>query len=284
MVLLEDFILINGVKIPKLGFGTWQIPDDKAEDAVCFALKNGYRHIDTATAYNNEEGVGRGIKKSGVKREEIFITTKVPAFVKTGEETEKVIASSLKKLGVDYIDLLLIHAPKPWQEIMSGSEKTYFEENIAVWKVMEKAYKQGKVRALGVSNFTPADMENIKKNCEVPITVNQIKLFIGFELSTTMKYCEQNGILVEGYSPIATGELLSNPEIIEMAQKYGVSVPRLCIRYVLQRNALPLPKSTHEEYIAENSKIDFEISEKDMEYLRSLSDTVKKYYGLTKGD
>ncbi len=270
MVLKEDFVLNNGVKIPKLGFGTWQIPDEVAEESVYFALKNGYRHIDTATAYRNEEGVGRGIKKSGLKREEIFITTKVPAWMKEPSEVEKTLDESLQKLGVDYIDLLLIHAPKPWPEIVAGTEKTYFDENIAVWKVMEKAYNEGKIRAIGVSNFTVEDMENLKKNCAVPITVNQIIMHIGKELHSTIEYCNKNGILVEGYSPIATGKLLGNEVVKRIADKLGVSVPRLCIRYVLQRGALPLPKSTHEEYIIENSKIDFTIPPEDMETLVKL--------------
>lgn len=284
MVLNEDFILNSGIAIPKLGLGTWQSSEHDAENAVEFALRLGYRHIDTAVSYNNEAGVGRGMRKSGVARDKIFLTTKVPAWIKTASEAEQTINASLKRLDTDYIDLVLIHAPKPWEEVMSGSEKTYFAENIAVWNAMEKALKEGKVRALGVSNFTPADMENLKNNCATPVSVNQIKLFIGYELATTMEYCEKNGILVEGYSPIATGELLNNPEVLRIANNYGVSVPRLCIRYVLQRGALPLSKSTHERFIAENARVDFEISNEDMSYLRSLKNTVKKYYGLTQGD
>lgn len=284
MILDESFTLSDGTVIPKLGLGTWQMLNDEAEYAVSCALRQGYRHIDTAASYENEVGVGKGIKKSGVKRLDVFVTTKVPAWIKTGEEAEASIRRSLERLSVDYVDLLLIHAPKPWQEIMSGSEKTYYKENVAVWQAMEKAQSEGLVRALGVSNFTPADLENIKSSCTAPVTVNQIKLFIGFELSTTMRYCEENGILVEGYSPIATGELLKNVELKRIAEGYGVSVPRLCIRYVLQRNALPLPKARHEEFIKENAMLDFEISSEDMKYLRSLSGTVERYYGLTEGD
>ena len=271
-VLDQDFVLSNGITIPKLGFGTWQIPNDQVVNAVRLALKHGYRHIDTASAYQNEEGVGHAIRESGIERNGIFITTKVPAECKSYAEAKAIISQSLKNLNLGYIDLLLIHSPKPWSELFSGSNKTYFEENAAVWKAMEEAYADGIVKAIGVSNFEIQDIENINKRCTVTTMVNQIKYHIGYTQNDLVAFCQSNGILVEAYSPIATGKLLKNNDIAAIAKKYEKSLPQLCIRYVFQKGTLPLPKSTHEEYIIQDSQIDFEISPSDMGYLDDLSD------------
>ena len=276
-VLDEDFVLSNGITIPKLGFGTWQIPNDQVVYAVGLALKHGYRHIDTAYAYQNEEGVGRGVRESGIGRNSIFITTKVPAECKSYEEAKAIIDQSLQNLNLGYIDLLLIHAPKPWSELSAGSDKTYFEENAAVWKAMEEAYASGLVKAIGVSNFEIQDIENINKRRAVATMVNQIKYHIGYTQNDLVAFCQSNGILVEAYSPIATGKLLKNDDIAAIAKKYEKSLPQLCIRYVFQKGTLPLPKSTHEEYIIQDSQIDFEISRSDMGYLDGLSDSMQHY-------
>ncbi len=268
-ILRETYELANGVKIPKMAIGTWQVSNSVVVNSVGVALKNGYRHIDTASAYQNEVGVGKAVRESGILRKELFITTKVPAEIKSYVEAVAIIKKSLKNFDLDYIDLLLIHAPKPWQEMFGGSEKAYFEENIAVWTAMEEAYKSGKIRAIGVSNFDVADIKNLMDNCEVKPMINQIKFFIGNTQDEITSFCQDNDILVEGYSPIATGALLKSGIVSEMANKYGKTIPQICIRYVLQRDALPLPKSTHEEYIIENANVDFEISKEDMEYLNS---------------
>ena len=268
-ILTETYELANGVKIPKMALGTWQVPDDVVVDSVGAALKNGYRHIDTAFAYQNEKGVGKAVRKSEIPRQELFITTKIPAEIKSYVEAVATIKKSLENLNMDYIDLLLIHAPKPWKEMFEGSKKTYFSENIEVWTAMEEAYKSGKVRAIGVSNFNVADIKNLTDNCEVKPTTNQIRFFIGNTQDEITIFCQGNDILVEGYSPIATGRLLKNETVAEMAKKYGKTITQLCIRYVLQRGTLALPKSTHEEYIIQNANVDFEISNEDMEYLNS---------------
>jgi diketogulonate reductase-like aldo/keto reductase len=268
-ILTETYELANGVKIPKMALGTWQIDEDVVSVPVGAALRNGYRHIDTALAYQNEVGVGKAVRESGIPRQELFITTKIPAEIKTYAGAVEAIERSLKNLDVDYIDLLLIHAPRPWNEMHGDAQAPYSSENIAVWSSMEEAYKAGKIRAIGVSNFNVADLTNIIEHCDVKPMVNQIRFFIGYTQEEVTSFCQENGILVEGYSPIATGALLENKTVAEMASKYGKSIPQLCIRYLLQRDVLPLPKSTHEAYIIQNANVDFEISKEDMAYLNS---------------
>ncbi|WP_163192214.1 aldo/keto reductase [Clostridium thermarum] len=267
----ESFVLENGVKIPKIGFGTWQIPNGEiAYNSVAFALKNGYRHIDTARGYGNEESVGKAVRDSGIDRSEIFITSKLPAEIKNYEAALKSFDETMENLGLDYIDLYLIHAPWPWHEI--GAD--YTKENIEVWKAMEKIYESGRCRAIGVSNFNVEDLTAILETCKVKPLVNQIRYFIGYTQEEVTKFCQKNNILVEGYSPLATGAILKNETLAALAEKYNVSLPQLCIRYVLQKDVLPLPKSTHPEYIAKNAEVDFVISEEDMRYLDGLRDTV----------
>lgn len=269
-VLHETFQLTNGVEIPKIGFGTWQIHNNEVIDAVRVALENGYRHIDTAAAYGNEVGVGDAVRASGLKRSEVFITSKIPAEFKSYDKAVKSIKESLERLDLEYIDLLLIHAPKPWVRMFMNSSKMYFEENAAVWKAMEEAYATGKVKAIGVSNFSVEDIKNIEAHGTVVPMVNQIKFHIGWTQDEVRTYCDKLGILVEAYSPIATGRLLHNDDVSNIAQKYGKSIPQICIRYALQKNTLPLPKSTHEEYIVENADVDFEISDDDMQLLDDI--------------
>jgi diketogulonate reductase-like aldo/keto reductase len=267
----ENFILENGVKIPKVGLGTWQIPNGEITyNSVAFALKSGYRHIDTARGYGNEQSVGSAVRDSGINRSEIFVTSKLPAEIKNYEEALKSFDETMENLGLEYIDLYLIHAPWPWHEI--GAD--YTKENIDVWKAMEKIYESGRCRAIGVSNFNVSDLTAILENCKVKPFVNQIRYFIGYTQEEITQFCQKNNILVEGYSPLATGAILKNETLAAMAKKYNVSLPQLCIRYVLQKGVLPLPKSTHPEYILKNAEVDFEITGEDMKYLDSLKETV----------
>lgn len=266
-VLNEYFTMYNGVKIPKIGFGTWQIPDDVASVAVKIAIEQGYTHIDTALAYQNEQGVGKAIKVSGLKREEIFITSKLPAEVKGYEKALSAFETTLKNLGTDYLDLYLIHAPWPWYDM--GKDCT--AENIQSWKAFEKLYKEGKIRAIGVSNFSPADISAIIENCEIVPMANQIAFYAGRTQHELVEYCTQNGILVEAYSPLATGRALQDPLLNDMAQKYSITVAQLLLRFALQRGTLPLPKSINRERIIENTKVDhFNIEQSDIDILNSL--------------
>ena len=269
-VLTEHFTLSNGVTIPKLGFGTWQTPDEVAPAAVEMALAAGYTHIDTASAYRNEPGVGKGLRAAGLEREQVFITTKVRAEYKSYDEAVASIAASLKDLDTSYFDLILIHAPKPWPEMGVDNGKRYFAENIAVWQALQEAYERGQAKAIGVSNFAIDDLTNITDHCDVVPMANQIRFHIGYTQDAVTAYCQAHGILVEAYSPIGTGRLLTNPGIQALASAYGVSVAQMCIRYALQKGTLPLPKSTHQAYIVQNTQVDFEIADADMAALDSI--------------
>jgi len=269
-ILDENLIMSNGVPIPTLGFGTWKTPNDVAPQAVVTALEVGYRHLDTARVYRNEEGVGLGLRDSGVPRDQVFLTTKIPSSLKRYDEIGECIDESLRRLGTDYIDLLLIHAPKPWPPQPGDDEKTYFEENTAVWRAMEEAYGRGVLKAIGVSNFEIPDVQNLLDTCNVPPMVNQIELRIGFPEDELRRFCQAAGIVVEAYSPLGTGALLDNAEIAAVAARYGVSVPQLCIRYTIQKGCVSLPKSVHPEFIEANTRVDFEIEQADMAVLDML--------------
>ena len=274
MVLDEFYKLNNGQRIPKIALGTWQTPNDVAATAVATAIEAGYRHIDTAIAYDNESGVGKGLKNAlkstGIHRESIFITTKIPAEVKNYADAVSCIQESMDRLDAFHIDMMLIHAPRPWAEMGSATGNRYFKENAEVWKALEEAYEAGKIRAIGVSNFAVDDLNNILATGRVIPAVNQIRVHIGHVPTDLIDFCEQTGILVEAYSPNATGRLLKVPEISAMAEKYRVSVPQLACRFVLQLGLLPLPKSVHEERIRQNFQLDFEISSSDMAKLLEL--------------
>lgn len=272
MILNETYTLNSGYQTPKLAFGTWQIDNDAVTDAVKTALSLGYRHIDTAAAYDNETGIGKAIAESGMSRSDIFITTKIPAEIKNYDDAAKVINTSLKQLNTPYIDLMLIHAPKPWKELFSGSDKTYFEENLAVWKAMEEAVRAGHIRSIGVSNFEISDLQNISNHANIKPAANQIRVHIGHTPADVISYCKANDITVMAFSPNATGKLLGHPVVTEIAKKYHVSVPQLSIRYDYQLGLLPLPRSTNPAHIAENKNIDFIISENDMKRLSQIEE------------
>lgn len=259
--------LSNEVKIPQLGLGTWFIDDADAAEAVKAAVKLGYRHFDTAQAYGNERGVGEGIRTCGVPREELFVVSKVAAELKTYEDAKKSIDETLAKMGLDYLDMMIIHSPQPWVKV-NQSDDRYVEGNRAAWRALEDAYKEGKLRAIGVSNFQIGDIESLLETCTVKPMVNQILLHISNTPLELVDYCQKNGIVVEAYSPIAHGEILHQPEIAAMAAKYGVTVPQLCIRYTLQLGTVSLPKTANPEHMASNAEVDFTISAEDMETLK----------------
>ena len=273
MILKEQYTLSNGVQIPKLGLGTWLIPNEEAAAAVRSAIEIGYRHIDTAQAYANEEGVGEGLRTCGLPRNEVFVTTKVAAELKDYASAAASIDESLRKLGIDYIDLVIIHSPQPWMEFRGP--KRYFVENKEVWRALEDAYEAGKVKAIGVSNFLRDDLQNLLDGCRIKPMVNQILLHTGQTPLKLLAFCKENGIQIEAYSPIAHGAALKDARLKEMASRYGASVPQLCIQYTLQLGAVSLPKSTNLAHIRSNADLNFSISEEDMEALR----TIKLDYG-----
>jgi len=273
-VLNSFFVLSNGVKIPKLGFGTWQIkPGEDTYNAVSLALANGYRHIDTAEGYRNEASVGRAIRDSGLRREEVFITSKLESHIKTYEEAKQAFLKTLKNLGTDYLDLFIIHAPWPWDEMGKNCD----EGNVLAYKAMEEFYMLGKIRAIGVSNFEIKDLQNIIKNCDIVPHVNQIGHFIGIDHKELIDFCESNEIFIIAYSPLGIGYLLNNEIIKEVANKYEVSPAQICIRYLLQKGMAPIPKSVHEERIIQNSEVDFVIKEDDMEILDEIKGDPRRW-------
>ncbi len=265
----KSYRLNNGVIIPNIGFGTWQIPNELAAEAVQNAIAAGYRHIDTAQAYANEEAVGAGVRASGIPRESIFITSKVMAEIKDYETAKRSIEESLQKLDLDYIDLMLIHCPQPWDEFRS--EKRYFAENRQVWKAMEEAYAAGKLRALGVSNFLADDVENILSSCAVKPTVNQVSTYIGNTPLALIDFCRERDIVIEAYCPNGHGAALKNPTVIAMAAQYGVSPAQFCIQYTLQLGTVSLPKTLNPAHMKENLELDFVISDTDMGVLKQVA-------------
>jgi diketogulonate reductase-like aldo/keto reductase len=274
MILDETYTLPNGVEIPKLGLGTWFISDKDVVQAVKDAAGIGYRHIDTAQAYRNESGVGDGIRACGVKREDMFVTTKLAAEAKSYKKAVSSIDESLETMGLDHIDMMIIHSPQPWRKFRG--EDRYLEGNREAWRALEEAYQAGKLRAIGVSNFEEADLENILESCSVKPMVNQILAHISNTPEELIEYTQDQGILVEAYSPIAHGELLKNQVVAQIAEKYGVTIPQLSIRYVLQLGLLPLPKTANPEHMKNNADVDFVISEADMDLLKNV-ERIKDY-------
>ena len=274
MILNETYTLANGMTIPKLGLGTWFIDDDKAAQAVREAVKLGYRLIDTAQAYGNERGVGEGVRTCGLPREQLFVASKVAAELKDYDSAAKSIDETLEKMGLDYLDQIIIHSPQPWTEFRV--EKRYFEENRAVWRTLEDAQAAGKVKVIGVSNFLRDDLENLLSDCRVRPMVNQILLHISNTDKDLVDYCKEQNIQVEAYSPIAHGEALKNPAIAAMAQKYGVTAAQLCIRYVIQLGTVALPKTADPAHMKDNAAVDFVISAADMDALVHM-DRIQSY-------
>ena len=267
---MTDYVLSNGMKIPKVGFGTWQTPDgDVAESSVLEALKVGYRHIDTAAAYGNEESVGRAIKKSGINREELFITTKLWNSNHSYEKAKAAIDESLEKLGLDYLDLYLIHWPNPVE-----IRDTYIEANAESWKAMEEAVEAGKIKAIGVSNFHPHHLDELLKTAKIKPVVNQIFLNPSDMQPEVVNYCQEKDILLEGYSPLGTGKIFEVAELQEIAKKYNKTVAQVVLRWSLQHGFLPLPKSVTASRIKENLDVfDFEITDEDMAKIDGLRGT-----------
>jgi diketogulonate reductase-like aldo/keto reductase len=261
--------LATGATIPTLGFGTWQIPDGApAYSATLAALRAGYRHVDSARAYGNEESVGRAVRDSGLARGDVFVTSKLPAEIKDHTKVQASFDETMRLLALDYVDLYLIHAPWPWSEI--GKDCT--AQNKQVWTQLEAIHGSGRARAIGVSNFSVADMRAILDGCAVKPMVNQIRWFVGHTQPDVVAFCRQHGIVVEAYSPLATGRILHDPRVAAIALGYGKSVAQVCIRYALQSGTVALPKSTHPARIVENADVGFVLSAADMALLDGLSD------------
>ncbi|MGM9974544.1 MAG: aldo/keto reductase [Clostridiaceae bacterium] len=266
--LSDTFTLLNGVKIPCVGFGTWRTPDGEvAVSSVKEALKVGYRHIDTAAAYKNEGSVGKAIKEAGIPREEIFVTSKLWNSEHGYETTLKAFEKTMEELGLDYLDLYLIHWPVP-----KIHREDWKEATLSTWRAFEKLYKEGKIKAIGVSNFKVHHLQHIIDNCEIKPMVNQIEFHPSCLREDIVDFCRENNILVEAWSPLASGEVFKVEELKTIAEKYNKNVAQLVIRWVLQKEILPLPKSVHSDRIKDNGDIfDFEISKEDMQLIDGIT-------------
>ncbi|MDN6900606.1 aldo/keto reductase [Oenococcus sicerae] len=275
-ILTDTYTLNNGTKIPKVGFGTWQTPDgDVAYQAVSNALKAGYRHIDTAQNYRNERSVGKAIADSDVDRDDLWITTKLPAEDKKRDAILADFDHSLAALGLDYLDLYLIHAPWPWREAAS---RHFDAENTETWQTLEELQKSGRVKSIGISNFDVHDMKNILNIAEIKPVVNQVQYYIGFTEPKIAAYAAANDIRLEAYSPLATGDILNSKAVRDIADKYSVSVARLALRFTLQNGTITLPKAISETHIQENTQLDFTISASDMTLLNALPDAAPDHF------
>ena len=271
MVLTDTYTLANGVQIPVIGFGTWQSADgDVAYDAVKWALAAGYRHIDTAAIYGNEASVGRAIKDAAIARDELFITTKLWNDAHSYEAAQAALAKSLTTLGLDYVDLYLIHWPNP-AALRQEAPETWEQANAATWRAMEDAYAAGQVRAIGVSNFQIHHLEALAKTQKVAPMVNQNFLNPSDAQADLVSYDKAHHILDEAYSPLGTGKLIDLPQVADLAAKYHKSVPQILIRWSLDKGFVPLPKSTHEAYIQANLDVfDFSLTPEEVATLDTL--------------
>lgn len=263
----RDFIMNNGLEIPSVGLGTWQTPNgDTAIEAVKCALSDGYRHIDAAAVYANEESVGRGIAESGIPRSQIFVTSKVWNTNRGYDATLRAFDKTSKDLGLDYLDLYLVHWPASPNQFPNWKEI-----NRDTWRAMERLHKEGRVKSIGVSNFMPHHLEALILKAEFMPAVDQIEHHPGFMQHETVKYCKEHDILVEAWSPLGTGRLLDNTTLREIAERYGKSVAQICIRWCLQHHVLPLPKSITPARILQNIEVyDFKISPADMAIIDAM--------------
>lgn len=265
--LTSDLKLSNGVTIPGLGYGTYQTSPEDAYRAVTDALAVGYRHIDTAARYGNESGVGQAVKDSGLKREEVFITSKLWNTERGYDKTMAAFEKTLAELGTDYLDLYLIHWP--------ANEKQFGQEaaalNLDTWRAFEDLYKVGKIKAIGVSNFMPNHLEALLAQAEIKPMVNQIEVHPGWPQTEVIRYCQRNDILVEAWAPLGEAAALSNSVLAKIAAKYNHTPAQVCLRWEIQQGILPLPKSVHKERMAENTKLfDFELTEDEMDIIGAL--------------
>lgn len=265
--MIENYKLENGVNVPILGYGTWQIQNGKEViQAVKQAIEVGYRHIDTAGVYGNEEGIGIAIKESKIEREKLFIASKLSNDDRGYETTIKALESTLEKLRLDYLDLYLIHWPAA-----RGKKEECDKINIDTWRALEYLYKNGKIKVIGVSNFLIHHLKPILETCEIKPMVNQIEYHPGQMQNDIVEYCINNNILVEAWSPLGTGKMLENMKLQEIAKKYNKSVAQLCIRWCIQNKVLPITKTINKNRMLENIKVfDFNIAEKDMQEINNI--------------
>lgn len=262
----DCYTMNNGVKIPCVAYGTYKAADGKSIDTIAEAIACGYRYFDTASFYGTESYLAEAIQVSGLNRSDFFIASKVWKEEMGYEKTKEAFARTLENLKTDYLDLYLIHWPKP-----SPEYEDWKQLDLDTWRAMEELYKEGKIKALGVSNFLPHHLENLLANCEIKPTVNQIEFHPGYTQEATVRYCQEYGILVQAWSPIGRARMLNETMLIEMSERYQVSPAQICLRYAVQRGIIPLPKSSSAERMKQNQDLfSFCLDEEDMWRLTTL--------------
>lgn len=271
---MKRIALCNGTSIPEIGYGTWKAKKDEITvNAVAAAIRLGFNHIDSASRYGNQtfvgQGIAKGLQETGLKREDLFITSKLWNTVRGYEETLAAFEQSISDLGVDYVDLYLIHWPEP-----NAFKANYIEKNAETWKAMEKLYMDGKCKAIGISNFKVHHIDELLQTAVIKPMVNQIEFHpgCGIALKEDIAYCRKLGIVVTGYSPLANGEIFKYSHIQAMAQKLGVTVAQLCMKYSLQSDIIPIFKTVHEDRMIENKQLDFTISPEDMKIIDAMTE------------
>lgn len=258
------YTLSNGVQVPGVGFGCYKLPEDKGEEVLLSAVQAGYRHFDTASVYGTEEVLGRAVKDSGLPREAFFLTSKL--WKDQMDDPMSAFQASLKAMGTDYLDLYLIHWPRPDLE-----REDWRELDRKVWRCLEELYRGGAVRAIGVSNFLPHHLMNLLGDCAVRPMVNQLEYHPGYIQEAAVRWCQSQNIQVEGWSPIGRMRLKDEPLLTELAEKYGVTVAQICLRFAVQNQIIPLPKSSSPERMAANLDLfSFSLSEEDLFRIRTL--------------
>lgn len=262
----ETIGLHNGYQIPIIGLGTWKSPKDQTTvDAICAAVKAGYRHVDTAAYYQNEVSVGEGVRACGIDRSKLFVTSKVWNSDRGYEKTMAAFEQTMANLDLDYLDLYLIHWPAAKHQF-----ENWEEINLSTWKAMTELYKSGRIKAIGVSNFLPHHLEALMQT-EVHPMVNQIEFHPGYMQSEVLEFCHKHNIVVEAWSPMGAGRLLTHETLMDIAAKYNKTTAQLCIRWCLQHGTIPLPKSIHPARILDNTKVfDFVISDEDMAIINAM--------------
>lgn len=265
--LTDSFTMNNGNTIPCVGYGTYKTFNEDVYEAVLSAIRAGYRHIDTAAFYKNEDGIGRAIQECGIAREELFITSKVWNTDRGYEKTKRAFADSMERLGLAYLDLYLIHWPANKKQFGNDAEKI----NAETWRAMEELYAAGKIKAIGLSNFLPHHIEELMKTAKVKPMVNQIEFHPGWAQLAVSEYCRKNDIVVEAWSPLGRRSVLESETLEHIGKKYGKSTAQVCIRWILQHGILPLPKTVNPERMAENANVfDFELTEEEMKCIDKL--------------
>ena len=262
---MNNFLLNNGVEIPEIGFGTAKMEHIDCQSVVAEAIRAGYRHIDTASIYQTEEGVGRAMAHSGLARRDFFITTKAWRTEMGYDNVLRAFEQSLQRLGTDYVDLYLLHWPLP-----SGDYQDWKALDRESWKAVERLYDQGCARAIGVSNFLVHHLENLFVHANVMPMANQIEFHPGYTQWDTVQFCQANHIRMEAWSPLARQRMAGEGLLVELAEKYGVSTSQLCIKFALQCGVIPLPKSADSLRMRQNLAVDFTISPEDLARIHAM--------------